>query len=59
MKGASTSGGRLKGTGGLPFLPDEVDMLDVLDDFCFPVLLEGAIVNVGRFMPGRRDSLLS
>lgn len=45
MKGASTSGGRLKGAGGLPLLPDEVD---VLDGLCLPVLLEGAIVNVGQ-----------
>lgn len=50
MKGASTSGGRLKGAGGLPLLPDEVGVLDVLDDFCLPVLLEGAIVNVGRVL---------
>lgn len=53
MKGASTSGGRLNGAGGLPLLPDEVD---VLDDFCFPVLFEGAIANAGRFKPSGRDS---
>lgn len=50
MKGASTSGGRLKGAGGLPLLPLLPDAVDVLDDFCLPVLLEGAIVNVGRFV---------